>query len=41
MAHRLSEIGVGDAVLLHDLSMDSFVDNLKIRYESELKIESE
>ena len=33
MAHRLSEVGVGDAVLLDDLSMQSFVENLRIRFD--------
>jgi hypothetical protein len=37
MAHRLSEVGVGDAVLLDDLSMNSFVENLRIRSEINFK----
>ncbi|XP_054168663.1 unconventional myosin-Id-like [Oppia nitens] len=34
MSYRNSEVGVGDAVLLDDLSMNAFVENLRIRHGS-------
>lgn len=37
MTHRsMSEVGVGDAVMLNEVNMDSFLDNLRIRYENNI-----
>ncbi|XP_017482832.1 PREDICTED: unconventional myosin-Id-like [Rhagoletis zephyria] len=34
MAHMSGEVGVGDCVLLHEISKKSLIDNLKIRYNA-------